>query len=184
MNLTFDYYHNLQETELYLCNPDGRELFPLVGYDRTLTLRFNDLSELKFNCYATTTSSDGTVVTIDAYDYVQTRRLVFVTGIGWFVIKNVTEQDNGIVKYKEVSCESLQATFKDRGFYCEEKVYYFYNPSDPYDAHYDPDNEASIPSVMGQLYQQLGIKQSLSQGLSDPVTPYSDWTITYINSAL
>ena len=184
MNLTFDYYHNLQETELYLCNPDGRELFPLVGYDRTLTLRFNDLSELKFNCYATTTSSDGTVVAIDAYDYVQTRRLVFVTGIGWFVIKNVTEQDNGIVKYKEVSCESLQATFKDRGFYCEEKVYYFFNPSDPYDANYDPDNEASIPSVMGQLYQQLGIKQSLSQGLSDPVTPYSDWTITYINSAL
>jgi len=184
MNLTFDYYHNLQETELYLCNPDGRELFPLVGYDRTLTLRFNDLSELKFNCYATTTSSDGTVITIDAYDYIQTRRLVFVTGIGWFVIKNVTEQDNGIVKYKEVSCDSLQATFKDRGFYCEEKVYYFYNPSDPYDSNYDPDKEASVPSVMGQLYQQLGIKQALSQGLSDPATPYSDWTITYINSAL
>lgn len=184
MKLNFDYYHNLEDTELYLCNPDGRELFPLVGSDRILRLRFNDLSELTFNCYSTTTASDGTVVNLDSYDWIETRRLVFVTNVGWFVITNVTEQDDGVVKYKEVTCHSLQAALKDRGFYCEERVYYFYNPSDPYDNNYDPDNEASIPSVMGQLYQQLGIQQALTQGLSDPVSPYSDWTITYVNSEL
>ena len=184
MKLNFDYYHNLEDIELYLCNPDGRELFPLVGSNRILRLRFNDLSELTFNCYSTTTASDGTVVNLDSYDWIETRRLVFVTNVGWFVITNVTEQDDGVVKYKEVTCHSLQAALKDRGFYCEERVYYFYNPSDPYDNNYDPDNEASIPSVMGQLYQQLGIQQALTQGLSDPVAPYSDWTITYINSSL
>ena len=184
MNLSFDYYHNLKETEFYLCNPDGRQLFPLVGVDRKLKLRFNDLSELTFSCYATTTTSDGSVVSVEAYDYVQTRRLIFVTGIGWFVIANVTEVDNGVAKYKNVSCYSLQATLKDRGFYCEERVYYFYNPSDPTDSRYDPNDDASVPSVMGQLYQQLGIQQALTQGLSDPSTPYSDWTITYINSSL
>ena len=46
MKLTFDYYHNLEKVELRLCNPDGRELFPLPGKNRNLTLRFNDLSEL------------------------------------------------------------------------------------------------------------------------------------------
>ena len=184
MKLNFDYYHNLEDTELYLCNPDGRELFPLVSTNRMLRLRFNDLSELTFSCYSTTTASDGTVVNLDSYDWIETRRLVFVTNIGWFVITNVTEEDDGVVKYKEVTCHSLQAALKDRGFYCEERVYYFYNPSDPYDNNYDPDNEASIPSVMGQLYQQLGIQQALTQGLSDPQTPYSDWTITYINSSL
>ena len=184
MNLTFDYYHNLQETEFYLCNPDGRELFPIVGFDRKLTLRFNDLSQLTFSCYSTTTSNDGAIVNVDAYEYVQTRRLIFATGIGWFVITNVEEVDNGVTKTKNVTCDSLQATLKDRGFYCEERVYYFYNPSDPTDANYDPNNEAHVPSVMGQLYQQLGIQQDLQQGTSDPSTPYDDWTITYINPDL
>lgn len=184
MNLSFDYYHNLKEVEFYLCNPDGRQLFPLVGVDRKLKLRFNDLSELTFSCYATATANDGAVITVDAYNYVQTRRLIFVTGIGWFVITNATEVDNGIAKYKNVTCHSLQAAFKDRGFYCEERVYYFYNPSDPTDSQYDPNNDASVPSVVGQLYQQLGIQQELTQGLSDPATPYLDWTITYINDSL
>lgn len=184
MNLSFDYYHNLEDTELYLCNPDGRELFPIVGTERKLTLRFNDLSEFSFICYSTTTSSEGEIVELESYEYIQTRRIVFVTKVGWFVIKNVNEHDNGVVKYKEVSCESLQAIFKDRGFYCEERVYYFYNPSDPLDAQYKPEDESSIPSVMGQLYQQLGIKQALSQGLADPPAPYDDWTITYVNNTL
>lgn len=184
MNLTFDYYHNLQETEFYLCNPDGRELFPIVGFDRKLTLRFNDLSQLTFGCYSTTTSNDGTIVNVDAYEYVQTRRLIFATGIGWFVITNVEEIDNGITKTKNVTCDSLQATLKDRGFYCEERVYYFYNPADPTDANYDPEDDVHVPSVMGQLYQQLGIQQDLQQGTSDPSTPYNDWTITYINPDL
>lgn len=182
MNLKFDYYHNLESPDLFLCNPDGRELFPVVGTERTLTLRFNDLSELSFTCYSITTSSSGADVPFAYYDWLQTRRLVFLERVGWFIIKKVDEHDDGVIKYKSVVCESLQAIFKDRGFYSEERVYHFYNPSDPTDANYNPDDEASIPSVVGQLYQQLGIKQALAQGLSDPSTPYADWTITYINS--
>lgn len=184
MNLSFDYYHNLEDTDFYLCNPDGRELFPLVGFDRKLVLRFNDLSELTFSCYSTTTSSDGAVVNLESYEYVQTRRLIFATKIGWFVITNVSEEDNGVVKYKSVTCKSLQATLKDRGFYCEDRVYYLYNPDDTDDSNYNPDDDASIPSVVGQLKKQLGIQLDLSQGLSDPSYPYLDWTITYINSDL
>ena len=181
MNLKFDYYHNLEETELYLLNPDGRELFPVVGNNRLLKLRFNDLSELTFECYSTTTLSDGTILNLDYYDYIQTRRKIFVTGIGEFVITNVKETDNGVTKIKEVSCSSGQIVFQDKGVYHEEKVYYFYNPSDPYDNNYDDTDEGSVPSVAGQLYQQLGILQSLSQGLSDPDEPYETWTITFIS---
>lgn len=184
MNFSFDYYHNLEDTELYLCNPDGRELFPLVATDRVLRLRFNDLSELSFTYYSTTTSNDGTVIDLEAYDYIQTRRLIFASKIGWFIISQVNETDNGVVKYKAVECQSLQASFQDRGIYCEEKVYYLYNPSDPTDFGYDPSVEASVPSVVGQLYQQLGIQTDLEQGITDPATPYDEWTITYINSLL
>lgn len=184
MKLTFDYYHNLEKVDLYLCNPDGRELFSLPGKSRNLTLRFNDLSELTFEVDSKITLSDNTVVDLEAYDYIQTKRLVYATNIGWFEISDVSEHDNGVVKYKSIATKSYQAVLKNKGFISEERVYCFYNPNDPYDDRYDSTEEASIPSVLGQWSKQLGIKQELSQGTSEPKTPYVDWTVTYINSSL
>ena len=184
MKLTFDYYHNLEKVDLYLCNPDGRELFPLPGKSRNLTLRFNDLSELTFEVDSKVTLSNGTVVDLDAYDYIQTKRLVYATNIGWFQISGVDEHDNGIVKYKSVTAESYQSVLKNKGFISEERVYCFYNPNDPHDDRYDSTKDDSIPSVLGQWSKQLGIKQALGQGLAEPDTPYDDWTVTYVNSSL
>ena len=184
MNLTFDYYHNLEKVEFSLCNPDGRELFPLPGKNRNFTLRFNDISELTFEVDSKITLSNGTVVDLEAYNYIQTKRLVFATNIGWFQISSVDEHDNGVVKYKSVTAESYQSILKNKGFISEERVYCFYNPNDPHDDCYDSTNEGSIPSVLGQWSKQLGIKQALSQGLSEPTTPYDDWTVTYIHPSL
>ena len=184
MKLTFDYYHNLEKVDLYLCNPDGRELFPLPGKSRNLALRFNDLSELTFEVDSKVTLSNGTVVDIDAYDYIQTKRLVYATNIGWFQISGVDEHDNGIVKYKSVTAESYQSVLKNKGFISEERVYCFYNPNDPHDDRYDSTKDDSIPSVLGQWSKQLGIKQALGQGLEEPATPYDDWTVTYVNPSL
>ncbi len=184
MKLTFDYYHNLEQVDLYLCNPDGRELFPLPGKSRNLTLRFNDLSELTFEVDSKITLSDNTVVDLEAYDYVQTKRLVYATNIGWFQISGVDEHDNGVVKYKSVSAESYQSVLKNKGFISEERVYCFYNPNDPHDDRYDSTKEDSTPSVLGQWSKQLGIKQALGQGLAEPDTPYDDWTVTYVHPSL
>ena len=184
MKLTFDYYQNLERVDLFLCNPDGRGLFPLPGRERVVTLRFNDLSELTFEVDSQTTLSNGDVIDLEAYDYIRTKRLVYATNIGWFQISGVDEHDNGIVKYKSVTAESLQAVFKNKGFISEDRVYCFYNPNDPYDDRYDHSKDDSIPSVLGQWSKQLGIKQALDQGTNDPETPYDDWTVTYINDDL
>ena len=184
MKLNFDYYHNLEQVELYLCNPDGKELFPITGRDRRLTMRFNDLSELTFCVDSRATLSDGTVVDLEAYDYIQTKRLVYATNIGWFQISGVYEHDDGVSKYKSVNTESLQAVFKNKGFYSEERVYCFYNPNDPLDDNYNASQKDAIPSVLGQLSKQLGIKQALDQGLAEPDVPYDDWTVTYVHNSL
>lgn len=184
MKLTFDYYHNLEKVELRLCNPDGRELFPLPGKNRNLTLRFNDLSELTFEVDSKVTLSNGNVVTLEAYDYIQPKRLVYATDIGWFQISSVDEHDNGIVKSKSVAAESLQAVLKNKGFLVENRVYCFYNPQDPHDDHYDASKEDAIPSVLGQMSKQLGIRQALGQGLYEPEEPYDDWTVTYVHPSL
>lgn len=207
MKLTFDYYHNLEKVELYLCNPDGRELFPLPGKNRHINLRFNDLSELTFDVDSKVTLSNNEVIDLEAYGFLQTKRLIFATNIGWFQITSVDENDNGIVKYKSITAESYQSVLKNKGFVAEEKVYCFYNPNDPRDEKYqtiqnaytnaiaanaedDVINSArdkadeAIPSVVGQWSKQLGIKLELGQGLAEPSAPYDDWTVTYINPSL
>ena len=184
MKLTFDYYHNIERVDVYLCNPDGRELFSLPAEEKNLTLRFNDLSELTFKVNATIGLLDGGTEMVDAYDYIQTKRLVYVSNIGWFQISKVEEFDDGVSRYKTVSTESLQSVFKHKGFYSEERVYCFYNEGDPYDNGYDANDESAIPSVMGQWNKQLGINYALDQGLSEPDKPYEDWTVTYISDNL
>ena len=184
MRFDFDYYHNLERTDMYLCNPDGRELFPLTGRNRIVTLRFNDISSLEFDIDPRVTMSNGDLVDVESYDYIQTKRLVFVKNIGWFQITSVDEDDYGSSKSKKVKAESLQTIFKNRGFLSEDRVYYFYNPNDPYDDSYDSNDLSHIPSVLGQLNKQLGIKHDLGQGDNRPLEPYDEWTVTYISPSL
>lgn len=185
MRVNFDHYKNLEKPDFYLCNPDGTELYSLPAVNRFVTLRFNDLSELSFDVYSTYTTSDGKTERLEAYDYVVGKRLVYATNIGWFQITGVPEVcmgPKGI--YKSVSAESLQTVFKTKGVYTDERIYCFYNPQDPYDSRYDSNRLGDMPSILGQMYSQLGIKQDLSQGKDDPEEAYDDWTVTYINPKL
>ena len=116
MRFSFDYYHNLEKTDLYLCNPDGKELYPLPGRDRRVALRFNDISELTFVVDDKYTDRGGNDRPLEAYDYVRTKRLIYVTNIGWFRIAKVDEKDDGVTKQKKVTAESLQAVFRESSY--------------------------------------------------------------------
>ena len=184
MKLSFDYYHNLEAPEIYLCNPDERELFPLPGRDRKIALRFNDLSELKMTVDDAVSLFNGEVKDLEAYDYIRTKRLLYVTGIGWFRIQEVDEDDNGLLKSKAITAESYQSVFKDKGFVSEERVYRFYNAEDPFDSKYNSLDEGAIPSVLGQWYRQLGIRQALQSTPTEPQSAFVDWTVTYVSDAV
>lgn len=184
MRFSFDYYHNLEKTDLYLCNPDGKELYPLPGRDRRVALRFNDISELTFVVDDKYTDRGGNDRPLEAYDYVRTKRLIYVTNIGWFRIAKVDEKDDGVTKQKNVTAESLQAVFRDKGFISEERVYCFYNSNDPYDDKYDSSNDGDIPSVVGQWSRQLGIKIDLYDEPKEPEIAYDDWTLVYVSDAV
>lgn len=184
MNISFDYYNNLEDVELFLCNPDEKQLFPLSGINRNLKLRFNDLSELTFDAYPTATDYSGETISLEAYDYIKTKRLVFASKVGWFQIRDANEQDDGTTKHKSVTCESLQSVFKNKGVITEDRTYCFYNQNDPQDSRYDSTNDGDIPSVAGQLYKQLGIATDLRGSHYPPAEDFDVWTITYITPAL
>ena len=174
---SFDYYKQIESPEMYLCNPDQRFLCALNGENRKLTLRFNDLSELTF----TVPKVEGTE---SSYNLIETKRLIFIDKIGWFQITTVTETIEGDRCSKSVTAKSHQTIFADRGFVTEERIYMFYNPNDPRDEKYDSNNKSAIPSVCGQLYQQLGIHIALSSSDIEPSSDRKEWTLIYIDPVL
>lgn len=177
MQTSFNYYEQVESPNMYLCNPNQKILGTIVGEDRNVTLRFNDLSELTFTVHKGVCSDD-------IYKKIETRRLVFVEQIGWFQIIDVTDTIDGDSESKSVTCESHQTQLKSRGFISEERVYMFYNPYDELDDNYDSTNIAAIPSVIGQLNKQLGIKVQLNQKNEVTEKDYEDWTIVYIGDSL
>lgn len=160
MKFTFDDFNNLEDVEFYLCNPNGEELCVINAYDRSVTLLFNDVSLLEFNVPSIISDIDGNQYEPEYYNLVSTKRLIFATQIGWFQITSVNETDDGVEKFKTVSAESLQTVFKNRGFTVHERTYCVFNPHLPYDAEFDAskeEGETTIPTAVGQMYQQLGI---------------------------
>ena len=174
---SFDYYKKIESPNMYLCNPDKRPICALNAENRHLILRFNDLSQLTF----TVPKIAGTE---DNYALVESKRLLFIEKIGWFQIESVHETTNGEQCEKEVTAQSHQYALKNRGFITEERVYMFYNPNDPFDEKYDSGNLAAMPSVVGQLYQQAGIKIALNTADIEATEDKIEWTITYVDPIL
>jgi hypothetical protein len=187
VDIKFDAFKNAKKTTITLVNPDRREIAILETTNTQLTLRFNDLSELSFTVNAYTTNAKGECIKHAFYADIQTKRMVLVEGIGYFVIQSVVEKEDGFNSYKEVQCFSEQYSFKNFGIYMYDRVYKFYDPTDENDSNFNPSDVGSIPSVVGQLVRQLQIDIDPNIKLKLAETPnqyYDEWTISYISPEL
>lgn len=184
MEFLFDHYKKIKDPTLYLHNPDMKPISAIKARNRNFVLRFNDLSELTFEAPKYEKSKDGTMFELPYYSRLATKRLIKIDEIGWFQITQAVENEDGLTAYMSITAQSHQCAFKEKGFFCEGRLYKFYDESDPYDANYDSDKEDAIPSVVGQLYQQLGIKVAVAITDFEPDEDYGNWTIVYIDPAL
>ena len=184
MELTFDYYNNAQDATIYLCNPDKSLLGALYAKNKNVTLRFNNISDLNFEVPKYVSNSEGETIVHPYYDRIATKRLLKVDGIGWFRITQAVETENSTGAIKSVTAESHQCVFKDMGFVEENRLYKLYDEDDVYDENYDSNDESAIPSVVGQLYQQLGITCNVDIGDITPDEDYGEWKIIWIEESL
>lgn len=172
----FNYYRQVESPTMYLCNPDGRFLYAIEASNRILTLRFNDLSEITFTV-------NGAHIDKIAYGLIERRRLIFLDNIGWFQIDAVTEDTSGDVSTKNVTAYSSQIVLQERNLITEDKVYTFINTNDMEDDQYDPGDPSAMPSVIGQLCKQAGVKLGNMVAAAEPPTITSDlgdWTIVWV----
>jgi len=108
MNTYFDIFNQYNPPAILLCNPNKEVLYSLARIinNTKLTLRFNAISEFTFTIPE---STDNYETLIEAYHYVQTKRLIFIDGIGYFVITEAQEKGEGNTYTLEVKCESLES---------------------------------------------------------------------------
>lgn len=131
MQAKFDYYNQLQNPVLYVCNPDNRFLAPIASYtDCNLTVIFNDISELSFSVPKYLAGSDGKKEQ-DCYRWLQRRRQIHVEGVGFFQIDDITERDDGIEILKQIDCTSCETELQNKELFLPEGVRRFYDPQSP-----------------------------------------------------
>jgi hypothetical protein len=106
MQQSFDLYGSPERPAMTLCDPNGTERYSLdLAYDSKIILRFNAMHEL-FLKYPE--SIDGGLSQLEAYYFLNNKRLISVDGYGVFQITNVEEKLDGTTPIKEVSCYSLE----------------------------------------------------------------------------
>lgn len=100
----FDSFGNFEIPQITLCNPDGRALGILSNLsDRKLNIRFNDLSDLSFTIRRGTEDCRCPV-----YEQVEPFRYLLLEDIGYFIITDVSESEEGGEAYKTVEASSCE----------------------------------------------------------------------------
>lgn len=124
---SFDIFGLPEMPTFILCNPNKEELYSLGSIvERKYSPRFNAFSELEFRADEYV---DG--ILMPYYDYLVHRRLVYSEGLGYFMITSVNEKGDGITKYKEISCKSIEVELMGVKLSLFKGTYEFYDVINP-----------------------------------------------------
>ena len=94
----FNYFGTHEVPNIWLCNPNKKRLFCIKTYtDSTNRLRFNEMSELELSVPKPKEEDE-----LQNYNKIESKRLLEVETIGYFLINNVTKEGNGIEEYKTI----------------------------------------------------------------------------------
>lgn len=123
----YDYFNHAEIPNIILCNPNQDELYYLSQYiyNDKITLKFNALSELEFEIPSTT---DNGITQAEFYPYVQSKRLIFIQNIGYFIIYKTEEDTTGANPTKKVMCRSIEGELISKKISAFGGTYKFYDP--------------------------------------------------------
>ena len=108
MYLPSNLFDNYTPMPVYLCQPDKTIIGELQVFDFDATLKFNTYSEIQFSVARTYNDAiTGKTFVNPYYDLIDSIRVVFVRGVGHFIIQDVDE-DLSDMDTKTVSCFSLE----------------------------------------------------------------------------
>lgn len=165
MNILFDQLNQYEYPNVILCNPDKTQLYAVdnVIHDFKLTLKYNASSEVTFKIEQ---SINGTA--IPAYDFLVSKRLIFVDGIGYFSISEPLEDTNGFVPVKTVTGISSEIEMSYKKLIGFSGTYKLYDPVTPsgtllqtlVDQYIPTWGIGTVDPTVGQLYRSPSVSDS------------------------
>jgi len=112
MNQNFDIFNQVEMPSIMLCTPNLEKVHAIDSliFGTGVKLRYNAMSEFSFSIPE---SIDGNQTTLFVYSLIKNMKYIHIENIGYFIIREVEENDEGLVKIKEVKCESLESELKN-----------------------------------------------------------------------
>ena len=136
MRIKFDSLNRFEIPTMYLCNPgasysNGTISKIVCGMsgtsDEELVINFNAPSELNFRVYKHKSDDSEEIVFLNnLYRSVKNRRLIFVEGVGFFIITSINDDFDGEAYYKDVRAQSCDIEIQNKMLtYIEDGTYEF-----------------------------------------------------------
>lgn len=130
MYQAFDFFGRHEIPQIWLCNPDQSKIGSLkAAYNVKPTLRFNEMSEISLT-FPEHIEENGEYIRLDVYDSIESKRLIYVEELGYFLIHGITETDNGVEKTKDVNAYSLECELSFKKVNLISGTHQFWNPTD------------------------------------------------------
>lgn len=108
MNLPSNLFDGNVSIQTFLCQPDKEIIGEILPYDFNATFKFNTYSEISFTIDRYYNDLfEGTTKVNPYYDLVESLRVIYVRGVGHFVIQDVDE-DVSENESKSITCFSLE----------------------------------------------------------------------------
>lgn len=121
---SFDYFGKHEIPNIILCNPNKKKIdFLNCGYNKNLTLRFNQLSEFSMEIPLYINGEK-----IEVYDNIVSKKLILIENIGYFIIADVSENNDGVERTKEIKAYSLETELSSKKINIFDGTYKFYDP--------------------------------------------------------
>ena len=166
MNLPSNLFDGNVNIQAFLCQPDKTIIGELTPYDSNANFKFNTYSEISFTIDRWYNDLiNGTTKVNPYYDLIESIRVIYLKGIGHFIIQDVDEniEDN---ESKSVTCFSLEYATGQKyleNFYIntgeEGSVETMYH-AQQYGAEYSIDNYyAQVTTEKFDAYQRYYIKE-------------------------
>ena len=104
----FNIFNQPEIPSVSLCNPDTSILYSIekIIYETEISLKYNSISTFTFKIPM---SFDNGITTIDSYPLFQSKRLLFIDNIGYFLITKTTEEINGNIPVLGIESQSIES---------------------------------------------------------------------------
>lgn len=114
MRIARDYYNRIEPSKIYLATPE-KEILCALNSVRTEDVSFtgnaNNISSISFRIDEYVEDDNGTQKKANGYDIISKFMKLYVSGIGWFILKAPTTNHNGVIEYKQIEADSAETEY-------------------------------------------------------------------------